>query len=187
MTFEDLISKYVTKYGQAWADSGFAETRVGLIKTAIEEKNLEVLRPIIYEDNGYTRAIFERIAGLKLGKTQKARWQALREFVGEEVALAYDATFAQKKADHKAKADHYRLMDFLDELKRKQVNHYGRIMSEYDWMLWLIKEQGYTTLIVNTAGRTAIYELRNELTRTFYTFRRKIEYEALQYLLNTEK
>lgn len=183
MTFEELIKKYANKYGQEWVQGDYPQTRIDKIRAAIEAKDLETLRPIIFGDNGFSREVFKALTGVKLGKTQKARWAALCEFVGADVVKQYEDRLAQAKAEHQARRANRRVLDYLDSMKYVTTRYNGQTMSMYEWYIAL-KKEGFTKLIEVTQNRAVpIYELRRETDGSYYVFRRKIECEALQYLL----
>ena len=183
MTFEELIKKYAKTYGEEWVESGFAQTRIDKMKAAIEAKDLEALRPIIFTDNGFSREVFQALTGVKLGKTQKARWAALCEFVGADIVKQYEDRAAWRRAEYQARRENRRILDYLDSMKYVMTRYNGQAMSMYDWYVAL-KKEGFTKLIEVTQNRAVpIYELRRETDGSYYVFRRKIECEALQYLL----
>ncbi len=179
---DDLIAKYVKKYGEEWGSNNYPHSKIEIIKTAIANRDLDRLRPIIFADNGFSREVFERLADKRLGTTQKLRWAQLRAWAGEAACAAYDQVVHERQYEREKKRAANRLEDFIDQMKREKVNSGGVIMSRLDYMKAEI-EAGFTELTVNTGGAVPIYELRNPRTRVFSQFRRKLEYELLVSLL----
>lgn len=182
MFLDDLIEKYRPKYGDEWAVSGFPQTRLDKIRQAIEERDLLALHPIIFEDNAFSRAIFEILTGTKLGATQKLRWAQLRQFVGEEACQAYDRALQETKSERDQMRAENRLENFIRQMHAERAQYDGKIVSRYDFMQAIVKN-GYRDLRVNTDGAVPIYELRHIQNRDYYQFRRKLEYELFKKMI----
>lgn len=178
MFLDDLIEKYRPKYGDEWAVSGFPQTRLDKIRQAIEDRDLEALRLIIFEDNAFSREIFEILADTKLGKTQKVRLAQLRQFVGEEACQLFDRALQETKSER----DQMRAENFIRQMHAERTQYDGKIVSRYDFMQAIVKN-GYRDLRVNTDGAVPIYELRHIQNRDYYQFRRKLEYELLKKMI----
>lgn len=184
---DDLIAKYKKKYGEEWGNrNNYPRELIEKMRVWVAAKDLDKLRPVIYTENGFSREVFERLADKRLGTTQKLRWAQLRAWAGEEVCAAYDRAELQRLEEREAKRTASQLESFADLMKFQETQYKGQNMSRYDFMKAVIKD-GHIRLSVNTGGAVPIYELHNPADRSFYQFRRKLEYDLLASLLSDEE
>lgn len=174
-TFADLIQNYAadSRYGERWA----TEVAPGLLQkllVACETKDFGYLRHLRFPENVFLRAVFARLTGIALPRTQRESLHILQEYVGPQSVEAFE----QEKARERQQRQLERLERQLTSLIT--VDHYG-LLQTGEFIRRLLAD-GYTNLSERQRGVAKEWFLCNA-QHTGYIFRRRIERDYIAYLL----
>ncbi len=173
--YDDLIEKYRPKYGDDWL-----KKRVPIIIEEVSQacavRDYSYLVNLRYPDTAaFSRAVFTRITGIALHKTQRESLQIIREFVGDEAVASYHQEAAKQHEERQVK----RLEEGL-RYREARTAAYGQL-SMYDLIQKLIAD-GHNAIVEQKRGAATEWFFFKE-NGFGYTFRRRDEHKYIELML----
>lgn len=174
--YDDLVEKYRPKYGDDWVKKR-VPVIIEEVSRAVQARDYSYLINLRYpETAAFSRAVFTRITGFKLHKTQRESLRIIREFVGDEsVITAYHQEAAKQREERQVK----RLEDRL-RYREVRTSAYG-LLSMYDFIQKLIAD-GHNAIVEQKRGAATEWFFFKE-NGLGYIFRRRDEHEYIELML----
>ena len=176
--FADIIERFSPIHGQEWAASTAPTLLIARLQQACKEKNLSSLRGwLLPAHNGFSRAAFTRITGVRLPATQRAIGAVLEEFVGPERVAAHQQALAGQRQQREQAQERLKR-----QVASRSVRHRGETLTT-DVFIQRIIAEGYSKTEERKRGAVPVYALWHAEKNSGYEFRRRCEYDYILLLL----
>lgn len=178
---EALITKYQMKYGgpQDWPRER-ALLKIAEIRADIEARDLKTLRMWVASNhNPFSRAVFERLAKVKLPKTERDTRAFLEQFVGEDaLRLCREEEALVEKAKEAERLESERAAIIRRLTEGRKVRHRDEVITGSAFLDRIVAD-GYTSLVISKRGCAPVYKLWNRERGAYFPLRLRDERDYL--------